>query len=42
VINFSWLPHSPFWSVVLIGVDLLIIWALASARAQTKAAQPTP
>jgi hypothetical protein len=37
VINFTWLPYSPFWAILLIGVDLLIIWALASARAQTKA-----
>jgi len=38
VINFTWLPHSPFWAILLIAVDLLIIWALASARAQTRTA----
>ena len=37
VVNFTWLPYSPFWAILLIAVDLLIIWALASARAQTKA-----
>jgi hypothetical protein len=37
VINFTWLPYSPFWAILLIAVDLLIIWALASARAQTTA-----
>jgi hypothetical protein len=36
LINFTWLPYSPFWAILLIAVDLLIIWALASARAQTK------
>ena len=36
VVNFTWLPYSPFWAILLIAVDLLIIWALASARAQTK------
>ena len=34
VINFTWLPYSPFWAILLIAVDLLIIWALASARAR--------
>lgn len=38
VINFTWLPYSPFWAIVLIAVDLLIIWALSSARAQAKVA----
>jgi len=38
LINFTWLPYSPFWAILLIAIDLLIIWALASARAQAKAA----
>lgn len=38
LINFTWLPHSPFWAMLMIGVDVLIIWALASARAQTEVA----
>ena len=38
LINFTWLPYSPLWAILVIAVDLLIIWALASARAQTKAA----
>lgn len=37
-INFTWLPYSPFWAIVLIAVDLLIIWALASARGRAAAA----
>ncbi len=38
LINFTWLPYSPFWAILVIAVDLLIIWALTSARAQAKAA----
>ena len=38
LINFTWLPYSPFWAILLIAVDILIIWALASARAQSRAA----
>ena len=36
LINFTWLPYSPFWAILVIAVDLLIIWALASARAQPR------
>ena len=36
LINFTWLPYSPFWAILLIAVDILIIWALASARAQAR------
>ena len=38
LINFTWLPYSPLWAILVIAVDLLIIWALASARAHAKAA----
>ena len=38
LINFTWLPYSPLWAILVIAIDLLIIWALASARAQAKAA----
>ena len=38
LINFTWLPYSPFWAVLLIAIDILIIWALASARAKLRAA----
>ena len=42
LINFTWLPYSPLWAILMIAVDVLIIWALASDRAQTRAAQRTP
>jgi len=32
LINFSWLPYSPLWALLLIGVDILVIWALATLR----------
>ena len=38
LLNFTWLPYSPLWAILVIAVDLLIIWALASARAQANAA----
>ena len=41
LINFTWLPYSPFWAILVIAVDVLIIWALASVRAQAKAAATT-
>lgn len=41
LLNFTWLPYEPIWAIVLIGVDLLIIWALASARAQRQDATTT-
>jgi hypothetical protein len=30
VLNFLWLPSQPFWGVVLIAIDVLVIWALAT------------
>jgi hypothetical protein len=30
ILNFVWLPFSPWWALTLIVVDVLVIWALAS------------
>ena len=30
VINFSWLPYTPWWAILAIAVNILVIWALAS------------
>jgi hypothetical protein len=30
IANFLWLPHYPFWSVVIIAIDAFIIWALCT------------
>jgi hypothetical protein len=29
IINFVWLPYSPWWALMVIAIDFLIIWALA-------------
>jgi hypothetical protein len=40
VVNFTWLPYSPWWALVVIGVDILIIWALASYLRQPEPLAP--
>jgi len=30
LLNFVWLPHSPWWSLLVIAIDILVIWALAN------------
>jgi len=30
LINFSWLPYTPWWAILAIAVDILVIWALSS------------
>ncbi|HJV14062.1 MAG TPA: hypothetical protein VJ625_09230 [Propionibacteriaceae bacterium] len=30
IINFVWLPYSPWWALTVIAIDFLIIWALAA------------
>lgn len=32
IANFLWLPYYPWWSVLLIALDVLIIWAVATWR----------
>ncbi|WP_069174133.1 DUF7144 family membrane protein [Streptomyces griseus] len=32
VANFLWLPYYPFWSLVLIAINIFVIWALCSPR----------
>jgi hypothetical protein len=35
IVNFSWLPYSPLWAMLLIAVDILVIWALATRRRES-------
>lgn len=28
--NFLWLPHSPWWSIIIIALDVFVIWAVAT------------
>ena len=34
--NFTWLPYAPFWAIIVIAIDVLVIWALVSSRQQAK------
>ncbi|MER6202277.1 hypothetical protein ABT234_33545 [Streptomyces sp. NPDC001586] len=29
--NFMWLPYQPWWSVIIIAIDVFIIWALCTS-----------
>jgi len=29
ILNFVWLPYSPWWALMVIAIDILVIWALA-------------
>ncbi|KNE79720.1 MULTISPECIES: DUF7144 family membrane protein [Streptomyces] len=29
VANFLWLPYYPVWAIVMIGIDLVVLWALS-------------
>ncbi|KJK48975.1 DUF7144 family membrane protein [Streptomyces sp. NRRL F-4428] len=35
VASFMWLPYTPFWALVLLAVDTLIVWALCTAPGLT-------
>lgn len=30
VANFLWLPYTPWWSILVIAIDILVIWAVAN------------
>ncbi|UAK31137.1 hypothetical protein K8O92_25305 [Nocardia asteroides] len=30
--NFLWLPHYPWWSILIIALDVVVIWAVATWR----------
>ncbi len=30
VVNFMWLPYYPFWSMLIIALDVFVIWALTA------------
>jgi hypothetical protein len=35
VANFFYIPYYPVWSVLIIALCIIVIWALASYRADT-------
>ncbi|UPK75766.1 hypothetical protein MU582_03760 [Nocardioidaceae bacterium SCSIO 66511] len=32
IANFLWLPYQPWWAILVIAIDVLVIWALATYR----------
>jgi hypothetical protein len=38
ILNFVWLPYSPWWALLIIAVDFLVIWALAQYLRQPASA----
>jgi hypothetical protein len=38
ILNFVWLPYSPWWALLIIAVDFLVIWALAQYLRQPTSA----
>ncbi|UGQ11720.1 hypothetical protein LO772_33970 [Yinghuangia sp. ASG 101] len=36
VANFVWLPHYPLWSIILIAIDIIIIWAVCANPPQRR------
>lgn len=33
--NFLWLPYYPFWSIILIAINIFVIWALCARTERT-------
>ncbi|WP_030765107.1 DUF7144 family membrane protein [Streptomyces sp. NRRL F-2664] len=31
IVNFLWLPYQPWWSIIIIAIDVFIIWALCTS-----------
>jgi hypothetical protein len=40
IMNFVFLPFSPLWAILIIAIDMLVIWALASYLRQPVPAAP--
>ncbi|MGA6207373.1 hypothetical protein [Nocardia testacea] len=32
IANFLWIPYYPWWSIVIIAIDLVVIWAVSTWR----------
>jgi len=30
IVNFAYIPYYPFWSILIITIDIIVIWALAA------------
>ena len=36
LLNFVWLPHSPWWSLLVIALDMIVLWAVTFHGAEMK------
>ncbi|MEI7033694.1 DUF7144 family membrane protein [Streptomyces pratensis] len=36
IANFMWLPYTPVWAIVTIAIDVFVIWALCTDRADSR------
>jgi len=36
IANFLWLPYYPFWALIIIALDVLVIWAIAAHGGQLR------
>ena len=34
IANFLWLPYNPWWALIVIALDIVVIWAVATWRPQ--------
>jgi hypothetical protein len=37
IVNFLWLPYYPLWSILVIALDLIVIWAVTTWRTDSDA-----
>jgi hypothetical protein len=37
IANFLWLPYYPFWAILIIALDVLVVWSLATYRREAGA-----
>jgi hypothetical protein len=35
ITNFFWIPYYPFWSILIIAIDIFVIWSLAKVASAT-------
>jgi len=40
--NFMWLPYYPLWAIILIGLNVAVIWALAVVEVEPELTIPAP
>jgi len=36
MMNFAFIPHYPFWSMILIAFDALVVWALCTQMTRSR------